>query len=197
MVIHLLLLEIGAPHELRPVDLESGAQRDASYLKLNPSGVVPTLLIDGVAYSEAAALALLLGERHPEAQLAPALDSPQRPAYLQWMIYLANTLQPAFRMWFYPTDAPEFDAESLQATARRRIELAWERIEAHLTTSGPYLLGERISIADLYATMLMRWSRNMPRPATSWPALTALAARVKARPAWKRLYEIEGLTEWA
>ena len=197
MLIHLLLLEIGAPHELRRVDLEAGAQRDAAYLKLNPSGVVPTLLIDGVAYAEAAALALLLAERHPEAQLAPALDSPQRPAYLQWMIYLASTLQPAFRLWFYPTDAPEVGAEGLKATARRRIELAWDRLAAHLATSGPYLFGDRLSTADLYATMLMRWSRSMPRPATSWPALTALATHVKARPAWKRLYELEGLTEWA
>jgi glutathione S-transferase len=51
-------------------------------------------------------------------------------------------------------------------------------------------------MADLYATMLMRWSRNMPRPATQWPALSALAARVKARPAWKKLCAIEGLTDW-
>ena len=45
--------------------------------------------------------------------------------------------------------------------------------------------------------MLMRWSRNMPKTATAWPALADLAQRVKARPSWQRLYEIEGLTEWA
>ena len=44
--------------------------------------------------------------------------------------------------------------------------------------------------------MLMRWSRKMPRPATEWPALKALADRVRARPSWKKLYELEGLTEW-
>jgi glutathione S-transferase len=45
--------------------------------------------------------------------------------------------------------------------------------------------------------MLMRWSRNMPKPATAWPALNEFAARMKARPSWKRLYELERLTEWA
>ena len=45
--------------------------------------------------------------------------------------------------------------------------------------------------------MLMRWSRNMPKPATSWPPLAELVARLKARPSWRELYATEGLTEWA
>ena len=58
------------------------------------------------------------------------------------------------------------------------------------------MLGEQFSLVDLYATMLMRWSRNMPKPSDRWPALAELAKRVKARPSWQRLYAIEGLTEW-
>jgi glutathione S-transferase len=45
--------------------------------------------------------------------------------------------------------------------------------------------------------MLMRWSRNMPKPATQWPAFAGYGARMKARPSFKVLYEREGLTEWA
>src|SRR5688500_6861179 len=88
MLIHLLLLEIGAPHERRRVDLEAGAQRDPAYLRLSPGGVVPTLIVDGQPCWETAALALLLGERHPEAGLAPPPGAPLRPAHLQWVAYL-------------------------------------------------------------------------------------------------------------
>jgi glutathione S-transferase len=45
--------------------------------------------------------------------------------------------------------------------------------------------------------MLMRWSRNMPRPVDSWPVLHAYAQRMKARPAFKETYAREGLTDWA
>jgi glutathione S-transferase len=45
--------------------------------------------------------------------------------------------------------------------------------------------------------MLMRWSRNMPRPATQWPRLAALAQRMKSRDSFNALYAAEGLTEWA
>ncbi|MBN8481001.1 MAG: glutathione S-transferase family protein [Xanthomonadales bacterium] len=198
MAVHLALLEAGVAHELRLIDFDARGQKDPDYLRLNPNGLVPTLVIDGTAYYECAALLLLLGERHPEAGLAPMPGAPTRGLYLQWMLHLANTLQPAFRQWFYPSDfGPIEDDDTMREYARRRIEAVWERLDAHLAANGPCVLGADFGIVDLYATMLMRWSRNMPKPADRWPALAALAARVKARPAWKRLYEIEGLTEWA
>ena len=160
--------------------------------------MVPTLIVDGHPYYECAALLMLLAERHPEARLAPALGTPQRAIWLQWIVHFANTLQPAFRQWFYAQDfaAVEHEKESKEF-ARMRIEAVWNRLEAHLAVHGPYLLGDEFSIADLYATMLMRWSRNMPKTATAWPALAVLARRVKARRSWKQLYDIEELTEWA
>ncbi|MDQ3034727.1 MAG: glutathione S-transferase family protein [Myxococcota bacterium] len=197
MAVHLALLELGAPHELRRVDLKSGAHKDAEYLRLNPNGMVPTLVVDGAPTYECAAILLLLGERHPGAALAPAPGAPDRALYLQWMLHLANTLQPAFRQWFYPNDFGPADQEAeMKAHARVRIEAVWDRLDAHLARRGPHILGVEVSIADLYATMLMRWSRNMPAPADRWPAIASLARAIKSRPSWKQLYEREELTEW-
>jgi len=50
--------------------------------------------------------------------------------------------------------------------------------------------------ADLLLTMLMRWSRRMPRPATEWPSLLVHADLARARPSWKALYAAEGLSGW-
>ncbi|MEO7071929.1 MAG: glutathione S-transferase family protein [Rhodanobacter sp.] len=197
LVVHLTLLEIGAAHTLKRIDLDAGQQRSAEYLALNANGVVPTLVIDGVPHGEAAALAMLLVERHPEAQLAPASGSAQRGDYLQWMFYLANTLQPTFRQWFYPGDHLPEAADVIQRASRVAIEKAWTHIDAQLAAHGPYMLGEHFSVVDLYALMLMRWSRNMPRPATDWPHLVALATRLKDRPSWKKVCDAEGLVEWA
>jgi glutathione S-transferase len=198
MVVHLALLELDAPHELRLIDFDSKAQKNPEYLRLNPNGVVPTLIVDGAPIYECAALMLLLGERHADKALAPDVGSAQRGLYLQWTLHLANTLQPAFRQWFYPTDfGPEDQADAMREFARRRIEAAWERVDAHLASTGPYMLGETFSLLDLYVTMLMRWSRNMPKPADRWPAIAGLAQRIKARASWKRLCVIEGLSEWA
>jgi glutathione S-transferase len=198
MCVHQALIETGAEHRLIRIDLQAGAQRDPAYLKLNPGGVVPTLLIDDAPFSESAALVMALASRHPQAGLAPAETSSSRTAWYQWIVYLANTLQPAFRAWFYPGDAsedPHTQALLLPAT-RAKIESAWARIDSHLAAQGPHLLGEEFSAADLILIMLMRWSRNMPKPATEWPALRRYAARAKQRPSWKQLCALEGLTDW-
>lgn len=198
MVVHLALIELDVPHELRVVDLDARQHKAADYLKLNPNGVVPTLIVDGEPVYECAALLMLLAERHAQAGFAPAPGAPSRARYLQWMLHLANTLQPAFRQWFYPADAgPVERTAEIKDLARQRIEAAWDRLAAELERGGPYLLGADYGVVDMLAVMLMRWSRNMPRPATGWPTLAAYAARIKARPAWRRLYEREGLTEWA
>jgi len=198
LVVHWLLIELDLPHELRRLDLQAGEQKRPEYLALNPSGVVPTLLVDGEPLCEAAALVLHLADAHPEAGLAPSLGSTERARYYQWVMYLANTLQPAFRTWWYPAEAAgEANVPAAKAAVTPRIEAIWTRIDAHIAEKGPWLLGERLSAADFYLGMLMRWSRNMPRPATDWPALGALAQRLKARPSFAALYAAEGLTEWA
>jgi len=198
MVVHLALLEIGAPYKLEKVELPVDPQRNADYLKLNPRGQVPTLVVDGKPYFESSALLLTLAERHPEAKLAPPLGSPLRPDYYQWMAFLATALGGTYRLWFMPRDlGPAEIPASVRDALRRKIEEGLGLVDAHLAANGPYLLGQDFSGVDLLALMYMRWSRNMPKPATEWPALKAFADRMRLRPSWKRLYEIEGLTEWA
>jgi glutathione S-transferase len=198
MCVHQALIETNAEHRLVLVDLQAGGQRDPAYLQLNPAGHVPTLLIDDAPFTETAALVMTLATRHPEARLAPAENSSSWAGWCQWIVHFANTLQPAFRLWFYPTDISD-DANTqavLAAATQRKIETIWSRIDAHLQARGPYMLGAQFSAADLMLIMLMRWSRNMPKPATEWGALHQFAARVKARPSWQELCARERLTDW-
>jgi glutathione S-transferase len=197
LAVHWLLLELDVPHELARVDLEGKQHKTDAYLQLNPNGVVPTLIVDGVPRYECAALVMLLAERHPEAGFVPALGTAARADYLMWTVHLANTLQPAFRGWFYPEEpAGAANVEAAKAVARARVEATWDRVAAHLA-GRTYMTGEAVSALDFYATMLMRWSRNMPKPATEWPAIAAYVARMKARPSFEALYKREELTEWA
>ncbi|MFZ9965550.1 MAG: glutathione S-transferase family protein [Steroidobacteraceae bacterium] len=196
---HWLLIELGVEHQLVRVDLAAGEHKQPAYLKLNPNGVVPTLVVDDQPMWESAAILLCVAARHRERGLAPEVGTLEHMTYLQWMVHLTNTLQPAFIGWFYPERmaGEGGDPEAAKAAARERIEAGWGRIDAALATGEGYLAGERLLAVDFMATMLMRWSRNMPRPATDWPAIRAYVTRMKALPSFRLLYEREGLTEWA
>lgn len=197
MAVHWMLIELGVPFEAKRVNINAGEQRSPEYLRINPAGRVPTLLIDGIPYTESAALLMRLAERHPEKGLAPQPDAPARAAWLETMIYLANTLLPAMRDWFYAEkDGDPEGADAVKSLARRRIEGAWDRLDAALSDGRTYLVGEKLSTADLLATMLMRWARNMPRPATSWPHLASYIQRMRALPSFIEVNDREGLTDW-
>ncbi|MGH8249711.1 MAG: glutathione S-transferase family protein [Steroidobacteraceae bacterium] len=198
LCVHWMLIELGEPHELKKLDMDAGDHRKPEYLKLNPNGLVPTLIVDDEPISESAALLMLLAERHPQSAFAPPADHPGRGQYFSWMFFLSNTLQAAFRSWFYPDQPAGPDAvEAVRTQTRGRIETCFKRIDTQIASDGPYLLGNRVGAADFLATMLMRWSRNMPKPATEWPAIAAYVKRMKGRPSFKALYEREGLTDWA
>jgi glutathione S-transferase len=194
LVVHWMLLELGVPFELVRVDLK--AERSPEHLRLNPSGQVPVLAVDGNAYSESTALLMLLAERHPEAGLAPAPGSPLRGTWLQEMVWLANGLMPPFRQWFYDGEGDDPGAEAIRAVAGAKIEAAWTRLDERLADGRPFLLGERMTTVDLLATMLTRWSRAMPRRAEAWPRLGAYMDRMRALPSLREVHAREGLTDW-
>jgi glutathione S-transferase len=197
LCIHWALLELGLPFELTLLDTEKQEQKTPAYLALNPSGRIPTLLVDGRAQAETAALLLLLAERHPEANWAPALGTTERADYLQWTLWLANTLMPAFRAWFYAAEpAGAANEAAVKAQARVVIESCWARVDALMSDGRPYLLGPTMRATDLLLTMLLRWSRNMPKPAECWPQLAAYSERQRARPALQEVHRREGLTDW-
>lgn len=195
--VHWALLDIGHPPELRRVDLGAGEQRSPAYLALNPAGVVPTLVLDGVPYAESGALLLILADRYPGSGLLPPEGTAQRRKALEWLVLMANGLQPPFRTWFYPHEpAGESAKDAAKAMARQRIEAFFDRVDAHLAAQGPYLCGDHPCATDFFLAMLCRWSRNMPKPATEWPALKRFIDRMRARPSFAAVCAAEGLTEW-
>ncbi len=191
LVVHWMLLELDVPFEIEWLDFDSGAQKSDGYLRLNPNGVVPTLIVEGAPVAETGAILMLLAERHPQAGLAPQPGAPERPAWLQWMVWLANGPMASFRLWFYGEDAPGVDRVALQT----RIEGYWDRVDAHLA-GRRFMVADALSTVDLQLCMLARWTRNMPRPATDWPHVAAWLKTMRARPALREVHAREGLSDW-
>lgn len=195
MAPHILLRELGVPHDLVLTDTAKGAQQRPEYLRLNPHGRVPTLVHGDTVIYEATAIGLYLCERHPEGGLAPAIGSPLRADFLKWMVYLTNTVQAEQMLYFYPERyVPAAQVDALKATVVSRVGAMFERIDAHLLDR-PYLLGEAISAADIYLFMLSRWTRNTTRKARDLPHLGPFLARIMARPQVREAYAIEAIAE--
>jgi glutathione S-transferase len=185
---HGVLEEAGVAYELRRVDLAAGANQDPAYLKLNPNGKVPTLVVDNAyALFEGGAISMFIADRHPEAKLAPAPGDKTRGHYYQWMTHLTNSLQPAMLRYYYPDRHTSGDTEAVTNKALEEVAAVWSRIDAHLRVKGPYLLGGQFSAADIFAPMLSTWEGACPGIRERFPAVKRLADLVAARPAMQRV----------
>ena len=194
---HVLLRELGVPFELKFLDLEAREHKQPAYLALNPLGRIPALLADGQPIAESGAICLWLADRHPQTGLAPSPEDVLRAPYLQWMFFLSNTVHATLMQYFYPQ---RYIEDPAQHDAAKRAGMAaagdwFAEIERHLSGNGPYLLGDRISAADFYLFMLVRWGRHFDNPPASLPALGAFMQRLFERPAVKDAFAAEGTTE--
>src|ERR1700733_1751127 len=173
MAPHIALHEIGAPFESRPISLAKKENRTAAFLALNPEGKVPTLLIDGRALTEVAAILFYLAKTFPEAGLLPEGDLEAQAQVVSWMSFVASTVHPARRQG-------ADHARSVYAIAEQRLG------------KREWAVG-RYSIADIHLFRLFwRFSNSLQLSRTEFPNLFAHYDRMMARPAVQRTLEIEG-----
>jgi glutathione S-transferase len=189
MVVRVLLESIGAPYELVEIDIRSDAPRDPEFLRINPNGWVPALRYEGGAMYEAAATTIFLCDRHPEAGLAPAADDPLRGPFLQWLVYMAGTLQPAYQMVYYPFRfaSREEDYASVQSRAATRLVEIWKILDDALSP-GPWLLGQRFSACDIYLYMLSTWLSDEHTAISAFPNAARCVDEVAARAEVARVF---------
>jgi glutathione S-transferase len=194
LVPHMMLREAGASFELRFIDRANDAHKREDYLRLNPNGRIPVLIDGDLVLFETAAIVLHLADKFPEANFAPAVGTPERGEFYKSVVHLTNTPQAEFRAWFYPHEhvSDEAAVPSAKAAAEKRLNRMFDMISEQLGDR-TWVLGDRFSAADLYLFLMIRWTRNMPRPARTIPNLRALAERVLARPAVQETLKAEGL----
>lgn len=186
-----VLEEIGAEYKLIQTDITDHVPRAPELIALNPNGWVPVLVYDGGAMHEASAITVFLTDRHPEAGLAPTTSDPLRGPYLQWLVYMSNTLQMAYQLTYYPwrfCETPDHHAGA-QARSCIRLREIWGMIDAAIGER-EWMLGERFSAVDIHLHMLTTWlnpDRNHPTM-DEFPNAARVAAKTAERPAVKKVF---------
>ncbi len=181
--VHWLLDELGAPYELRLLDLEKREHKTPAYLAINPMGKVPAIVHRGVVVTETAAICVYLADEFPAAGLAPRIGDPQRGPYLRWFFFAAGCYEPAVvdKMLARPP------VEHKGAVGYGSFEDTVDALEKALSP-GPYILGERFSAVDVYVGSQIHYSL-MTKALEPRPAFQKYADRVSSRPAMQRLLQ--------
>lgn len=175
---------MGQPYELVEAptyDPDEAAAGDR-VLAANPMRQVPALVFPGgEVMTESAAILIRLGELHPG--FAPAADDARRSAFLRWMSFISSAIYAHYWLKDGPSRlVPDTDQHAeLDRRIHDRIAECWGIMEAG-TNPGHYVLGDELTVLDLYLTVVSRFRPRRQRFYAAAPRLGEVARRVDADP---------------
>ncbi len=191
---HIVLEELGIPYETVRISTAEGQQRSPEYLKINPRGRVPALVVDAKVLVENVAILAFLGGGFPAKGLWPRETWDQARA-LSFLAWLADTVHPAYAHFYRPERYVDGSAsiDAVKSKGRAAFGACLEEID-RLVCGKAWALGRGYCVVDAYLLVFYRWGNRMGWPVKDLAHYTALAERVLARPAVKRVMAAEGIT---
>ena len=185
-----LLNELGIEYDLERFTLGDKAMRAPEFLAINPNGRVPVLEDGDVRITESTAIAQYLIARYGNGRLAPSVDDPAFPVYLQWLHYGEGMMMGP--MGNYVVEAillpPERRSEEHAKRAQKLLGRLLVAVDAHLQDR-EYLAGE-FTAADTITGHACMMTHRMGIDLSQTPNVEAYVARLKARPALQAALEL-------
>lgn len=186
VAVELALALIGQPYEL--IDSYTWDQDDKAsgdkVLAANPMRQVPALVLpSGEAVTESAAILIWLAEQHPEVRLAPAPGDPGRAQFLRWMSFVSSAIYSLYWVKDDPSRlAPDPAAQPvLEERTLDRIAACWGIMDGQVSP-GRYILGDALSVLDLYVAVVSRFKPRRKRFYAVAPKMAQVVRRVDADP---------------
>ena len=184
---HIVARELGIELELDKVkDKKTSTGED--FLAINPKGYVPVVkLDDGEILTEGPVITQFMADSKPGSDLAPPNGTRERYRLQELLGYINSELHKTYSPLFTPGTPAETRKER-EEYLRKRYALLDKQL-----AKGPYLTGEKFTIADAYLFTVTNWSNFLKLDLSEFPNLMAFQQRTAARPAVKEAMKAEGL----
>ena len=182
-----LARELGIAYELKRIGSRTGETMTPEFLALNPRHKIPVLTHGGLVLTESAAILTYLTEAFPVPDhFHVPTDAAGRARLLEWCFFTmteldANALYTIRRHGYLPEVYG--DAPAAVAAARDYFGHQLDGMEERITGAGPFLMGERISVADVLFMSCLEWARRYEVPVPGY--LAPYERRLGARPAYR------------
>ena len=188
---HIVLEWIGQPYEVEHLDLKG--MKSPEYMRLNPSGVVPTLVDGDLVLPEGMAILLYLVDKYPEIDLGPVADTADRVQLHRWLVYLSGTLHPYFWPYFMPMrfTADKHGHAAVKEASQLLVDKALTLIDRHLTGK-MWMVGETRSVADAFLYPMANWAYGFPKSTAEYGNIDRLVHKLAADPAVLRVHAAQG-----
>ncbi|MGX9935965.1 glutathione S-transferase family protein [Advenella kashmirensis] len=189
---HIGLEESGLPYEEKPTLIANGEHRTEAYLRINPRGKVPALIVDGRVLVENTAILTYVARLAPEKRLLPR-DPFDEAKCIATMTWLSSAVHPAYAHFKRPDRF--VTVPSAQALVKERGKIMfWESLEqinGMFSDGNCWIMGSEYTVVDGYALVVYGWGVRAGLDMSSLLAFTEWKTRMLLRPAVRRILESE------
>lgn len=182
-----LALELaGADWAPRFVDYLNGETRTPAYRALNVMGEAPLLEHKGQRLSQSGVILDYLSETLGRFGWR---DDTERREILRWLLFDNHKLTSYTATYRFLRVLAKDPNPDVLAEFGKRAQAAWGVLDAHLTGRA-YVVGERLTIADLSLCGYLFWPDELAVDWAKYPAIAAWLARIAATPRWRAPYDL-------
>lgn len=195
---HFALEEAGVDYQAIEVHLDRLDDPIAIKVRgLNPMAMTPVLVLeDGTVLTQNAATLAYIADLVPEKRLLPARNTVERAQAESWLSFVASDLHPTIIEYIYKAlPATKEQKDKTIALYDQRVARRLRVLEDRLVEQD-YILGDRYSVIDGYALVVLNWSVPADLSLAAYPNIRAYMERLEARPAIRRVREVEGPITW-
>ncbi len=187
--VQLLMHQLQVPFRMVQIDVLKGETRSPEYLRINPNGKVPFLVLpDGRTLGESNAMLLHLAEG---SDLMPQ-DPFERMRVFEWLFWEQSSHEPYIspaRFWIAIMPEGRVEKAEQIATWHERGNAALQIMEKHLSRHD-YLVGDRYSVADIGLYGYTCVAQDGEFDMSAYPAVSAWLERVKQSADYREMMDL-------
>lgn len=176
----------GLNAEVVPVNLRTGAHKDAAFLCLNPQGLVPALEIDGAVLTQSPAIIEYLEERWPDPPLLPP-DTLERARVRAMAALIGCDIHPINNLRVLNALRSRFqaDEEAVQEWCGTWIGAGFQALEMSLPPDATFAAGQGPGLVEVYLVPQVYSARRFGVDVSAYPKIMALDAACSRLPAFE------------
>jgi glutathione S-transferase len=177
--------ELGVACERVKVDVQKKETKAPAFLKVNPNGLVPVLIVDGTTIFESTAILLYLGETYGVEKGIYPPPGLKRAETLKWVVWANVGFYEPINRWARNTAAYVPDDqknEKAKEAATKDVAAVMQLLDDALVGRS-YLVDSTFSLADLAVSSYLGWLNFMGYDYASFKNVRAWGDRCLGRPA--------------
>lgn len=190
LAVRIILHELGISCEFEAVNLKTKkTEAGVDYLKINPKGAVPALLLDSnEILTENAVILQYLADAYNATVLLPPVGNIKRYRTLEWLNFVSTDLHRYCAPLFWSKFSDETKQNVFAPILNNKLSIADRQLHSH-----KYLMGDLLTLPDSYLFVILIWLAKLEVRIVEWPNLSRFFSDMKQRKSVQQALEEEDL----